>query len=513
MEHKMSETQDTLVTSRKARYYTILYLLILMIFAIAVSGALYLNQSLRLDEAQSLWQSRGSFSSILKLIAHDVHVPLYHLILHVWLTLFGNGVVAVRVLSLIFFILNIPAIYALGKLAYSRAVGLFSATIVATSPFMVWYGNEARMYSLLTLLTILNSYFFVSIYKKRGTYWSWIGYTITAILGVYTHYFFFLLLVAQVVFFFAKKEIFPRKALSRFLIIAGIVIASFLPWAIYVFKSGSASNMRPLLLPPSSFDIFNTFSYFLFGFHPDFINTIFVSLWPLSALFIFLALRHNVKFSPESQFFALAVLVPMVLAYVISFVLRPVFLPRYLILTLPPLLLVISAIILTYPKRLSAGIQTILVSLMLITLFTQGYSDTTPVKENYRAAVNLLNEEVGPSDLIIVSAPFTIYPVEYYYRGLGKIETLPNWDRSLPGAIPNFNERTLPAQVDQIKEDHGRAFLLLSYDQGYENNVKSYFDSNFERLETHNISPGMHLYVYDINNDQNKKPEVGLSGF
>lgn len=485
--------------SRGDTLSTHLYIIALMVFAVTVSLLFYLDLSLRLDEAQSLWQTRGSIASILNLVAHDVHVPLYHLIIHVWQSFFGNGVVAVRILSLIFFALNIPAIYMLGKLAYSRSVGLFGATIAAISPFMVWYGNEIRMYSLLTLLTILNFYFFISIYKKDNKF-SWIGYTITALLGVYTHYFFFLALIAQIVFFFSKKSIFPKRAFRNFTISASLVAASFLPWVIYVLKLGSASNMRPLLLTPSSFDIFNTFSYFLFGFHPDVINTLLVSLWPLSVLFIFLALRQSIKLSPESQLFILSIVIPMILAYVLSFLLRPVFLPRYLILTLPPLLLIISAVIYTYPKKLTAVFQVALLAPMIGMLFLQGYSDETPVKENYRAAVSYLNREVSPRDLIVISAPFTVYPIEYYYRGLGKIETLPHWDRSLPGGIPPLNKEDLPQSVGLITKGHDRAFLLLSYDQGYEDDIKIYFDSNFDKIETRNISHNMHLYVYALNN-------------
>src|SRR5438128_2111892 len=83
---------------------TALALMFLIILASAVSFALFINQSLRLDEAQSLWQSARTPIGIVRLVAEDVHVPLYHILLHYWEVLFGNGVAVARMLSLAFFL-------------------------------------------------------------------------------------------------------------------------------------------------------------------------------------------------------------------------------------------------------------------------------------------------------------------------------------------------------------------------------------------------------------------------
>src|SRR6185369_18079119 len=68
-----------------------------------IASFFFINGSLRLDESQSLWQVSRSIGGILTIIAGDVHVPLYHLVLHYWLLLFGNTVPVARLLSLSFF--------------------------------------------------------------------------------------------------------------------------------------------------------------------------------------------------------------------------------------------------------------------------------------------------------------------------------------------------------------------------------------------------------------------------
>ena len=83
----------------------------------AVAGSfsywLLLSQSLRLDESQSLWQVSHTAMGTLKIVAADVHVPLYHLLLHYWIVFFGSSIFQVRLLSLFFYLLSIPATFAL----------------------------------------------------------------------------------------------------------------------------------------------------------------------------------------------------------------------------------------------------------------------------------------------------------------------------------------------------------------------------------------------------------------
>src|SRR5690606_29479422 len=102
----------------------------------------------------------------------------------------------------------------------------------------------------------------------------------------------------------------------------------------------------------------------------------------------------------------------------------------------------------------------------------------------------------------------TVYPIEYYYRGDARITTIPLWDRSVTGPIPPFSSEKLAEEVPQIVEGYETLWLLLSYDQGYEEEVRLYFDERYDRLEHVPFSSGLNLYGYKLRYDEKPFSQV-----
>jgi uncharacterized membrane protein len=100
-----------------SRISTTFLVTLMMAFCLSLAYFVFSSQSLRLDEAQSLWQVDRSPGQIFNIIGKDVHVPLYHLTLHFWQQFFGNTVETGRLMSLLLYLASIPAIYFVGKLA------------------------------------------------------------------------------------------------------------------------------------------------------------------------------------------------------------------------------------------------------------------------------------------------------------------------------------------------------------------------------------------------------------
>jgi mannosyltransferase len=479
-------------------------LLLLMCIPVLLSVFFFAGQSLRLDEAQSLWQSGRGVGYIFNLVAKDVHVPLYHILLHFWRIAFGDTVMVARSMSLVFYILSIPALYLLGTAAYNRRVGFFAAFLFSISPFVNWYGNEIRMYTLFTFLVILNQYFFVKIFKnKEHSDHTWALYTLTAILGVFSHYFFFLNLASQAVFYLLQKSRFPTGSFKRFVYALVIICLLFIPWAWYVLHLGQAGNQDPLLAVPTSVNLFSTVSQFVFGFQNDNINTVLLSLWPITVLFAFLGLRKRASRNehPETLYFLVTLLVSLTIAFVGSFIIAPIFVSRYLIFTVPSLYLLLAGLFESYTSKFAQLARYGLAALMVLTLAVEIASPTTPVKENYETATQYLNTHVTPQDVVVLSAPFTVYPVKYYYRGPAPITTLPIWNQYSYGPIPSFNASELPNQVKEVAGSSQNLYLLLSYDQGYEKEIKDYFEGHYQRLYLQTYSDDLTLYVYRLRYD------------
>lgn len=469
-----------------------------------VIAAAFLPQSLRLDEAQSLWQASRPSLAILSIVAGDVHVPLYHLLLHGWLLYVGDTIQIARALSLLFFILSVPLLYLLGERLYSRKTALFAVVLFAVSPFMNWYASEIRMYTMLVFFTLANQYFFVRLFTdrpvKEGT---WALYAATAVLGAFTHYFFFLNLLAQAAYYFMRREAFPAGALRKFIATAVVLVLAFLPWVIYVLLVGTAGFETPVLATPTTINLFGAFSEFFFGFQSDALNTIVLSLWPLLIVFGFLALGRH-KISNASEYFVASIGIPFVVAFAASFVVAPVFVSRYLIFTLPALYLLVATLFTSYPPRVAAFARGALVLVVLATLGIEIVNPYAPVKENYAAAVSYISAHASAQDAVLLSAPFTIYPVQYYYRGPATLSTLPAWNQFAYGAIPAFDASKLPKEVADATSGDQNVYLLLSYDQGYEKQIHDYFESHYKRLYQQQYSNDLTLYVYRLRYDTGK---------
>ncbi|WP_017314827.1 glycosyltransferase family 39 protein [Mastigocladopsis repens] len=147
------------------------------------------------------------------------HPPLYFVLTHWWMRLFPTheGLVSLwgaRSLAALFGAASIPAIYALGKLAFrSRLVSHLAAAMMATSPYGIFLAQEARHYTLGILWVIASFACLVIAIRHIQNQtqipisivlW-WVG--VNAI-GIATHYFFTLTLCAEalVLLFFAWRE-------------------------------------------------------------------------------------------------------------------------------------------------------------------------------------------------------------------------------------------------------------------------------------------------------------------
>ena len=102
-----------------------------------------------LDEALSVNIARLPLGDIPEALRHDGHPPLYYLLLHGWMELFGEGDVAVRALSGVFSVATLPLAWSPAAASAGAARRGRSLVVLALSPFAIRYATEARMYSLV----------------------------------------------------------------------------------------------------------------------------------------------------------------------------------------------------------------------------------------------------------------------------------------------------------------------------------------------------------------------------
>lgn len=157
-----------------------------------------LNQSLWLDEAitalavrdNTLWEITTKYSP------GDFHPPLYYLVVKTWANIFGYSEISLRMPSVIFGTLTILFVFLIGKKLWSKKVGIVAGLFLALNPLAVYYSQEARMYSLETLLVSASVWAFI---KEK-----WLWFVIFFSLALYSDY--LPVFLVPVFFVFAHKR-------------------------------------------------------------------------------------------------------------------------------------------------------------------------------------------------------------------------------------------------------------------------------------------------------------------
>lgn len=143
------------------------------VVAVALVAGLVLRfvafSPLWLDESQTVAIASRSFSGLFAGLRVDGSPPLYYLLLHVWMLVFGTSTFAVRALSGLLSVASLGLMPLVARrLGWSRRGALTATLLLATNPFAVRYATEARMYSMVLLLSLLLLLAIEGLYRSGG---------------------------------------------------------------------------------------------------------------------------------------------------------------------------------------------------------------------------------------------------------------------------------------------------------------------------------------------------------
>ncbi len=230
-----------------------------MVLVAAVVLRFWTPSPMWLDEALAVNIARAPLHAIPGLLRRDGAPPLYYVLLHYWMAVFGSSDLGARSLSGLIGLLTLPAAWLAGYRVGSRwwdepdaaerlsengaapqgrderervgrLVAWTTTFLVATSPFAVYYDTEARMYALVILLSTLGILAFTAI-LRRPTIWNTVALAAVTAALLYSHYWSLFLVTAAVIgtAWFARSG---RHSLScRIALLAMAVgVCAFLPW-------------------------------------------------------------------------------------------------------------------------------------------------------------------------------------------------------------------------------------------------------------------------------------------
>lgn len=145
-----------------------------------------LDAGLWIDEAISAGIASHAAAEIPGVLRLDGSPPLYYLLLHGWVAVLGDGEAALRSLSLVAALATVPAAFWAGRVAAGARAAWIAAALAALNPFLTIYAQEARMYALVALLSLLACGLFVRGFVD-GSGRHRAGFAVVLVALLYTH--------------------------------------------------------------------------------------------------------------------------------------------------------------------------------------------------------------------------------------------------------------------------------------------------------------------------------------
>jgi mannosyltransferase len=221
---------------------------VLLVVAVA-AGTLFrmhllTRRNLWVDEAASVIFAQLPWRNFWRALwNYEANMSFYYLLLRGWLHL-GDSETVVRGLSVLFGVAVIPATYLLGERLFGRRAALASAALSAVNIFQIRYSQEARGYSLVMLLVVLSTYFFLRAIDSPSQKRYWVGYVLISVLAIYSHVFVYLVVLAQWLSLgYARLRLIDRRAI--FWTVAGFILLTMPMNAFLLLKDQGQLNWVP----------------------------------------------------------------------------------------------------------------------------------------------------------------------------------------------------------------------------------------------------------------------------
>lgn len=161
--------------------------------------------------------------------------PLYFILAHYWMRLIGSSASAMRGLAALLSLFAIFGMYRVTLLLFkSQKTALLSVAFISLSPFSILMAQDSRSYSLWASMTLLSSAAFLNATGKNEKI-TWVIYSLSVIVGLYSHVFFALVVIAHGLYLVAVKEARLEGRFTRYLVASIMALLAFTPWLFQIF--------------------------------------------------------------------------------------------------------------------------------------------------------------------------------------------------------------------------------------------------------------------------------------
>ncbi len=389
-------------------------------------------QSLWNDELSALMRSGyDSWWQVFQLEHRlESHPPGYNTLLFFLTSWFGDDAALLRLPSAVAGTVLIYGMYRLGTVLFSRREGALAAGLMAVLLTPVYASQEARPYAIMMMFAVFATVYYVEILeavfaghtvRRRAI----ALYVINATLCSYFHYFGLAYVGLQGIFALVLGM--RNRSLLRITIAIGAALfVLYLPaLRIFFAQFADPTAFAPQAAPTPV--AFYRFALYLFNWSPWFAGVALLAVMAWAGLAVtHLARRPREVRKIDRQvvvIIGLAVwaLVPIVATYLFSHVKTPIFMNRYLVVSLPAVYLLVSRAIMRIPLRqsLQVGLVVGIVGYAAVDLVGNVRYYTTVNKQQFREAAAYVVDHDRPAlDAPIVCNGFSEAYFDYYFAKL-----------------------------------------------------------------------------------------------
>jgi len=371
-----------------------------------------LNQSFWLDEAITALQTRYSINHYVTNFAPtDFHPPLYYFLIKLWSLAVPINEITLRLPSIIFGTLSIIIVFLIVDHLFPKTqAALLAAILTATAPLHLYYSQEARMYILALFFSSLSALFFLKLRLNKSKKLQ-VGFILSTASMISTHY---LTLIILPVFVLCSKNY--RRTIIHLILSLSILIP-WLPTFLKQLSNGFQTaptfwgnilgrpTLKNLLLIPVKF---------LLGRVSINNNTIYaLAVIPLILFYSFLFYQAFKKHSLKTKFFFAWLIIPTVLAFIISFIF-PV-LSYFRLIFILPAIYILAAI--GYSALKPSPVKTASLSILIFTNLISSYLYLSIPKfqrENWRQAISYTESKASKHSFAIFAFPKPFAPWQWY---------------------------------------------------------------------------------------------------
>jgi uncharacterized membrane protein len=418
----------------------------------AILGSIFIaSHSLFLDETVSATIATVPWHRFTDVIAHrEPNQGLYYLILRGWVV-FGHSEAALRSLGVLAAVGALAVVIVLTRELFGQKVALLCGFLLAIDPLYVQFAQDVRGYSLCLLLVSASSLLFVRGIQRPQSQplLTWSAYALVTALGAYSNFWAALVPLAHA----ASLAFLPRARIPwRRLIPAAVALVVLLvPLALLIQATDNAGvnwaagSSAGRLITRIRADV------------PHGVLDLAVLVAVVVVFGAVFALRRRPAvaglFDRDWPVFFVAcwLVVPVAAVVLLSLVDKPLLVVRYLMVSVPPAVILIALLVVhlwsrptdrgqSRAARMAAPLVLLVVVVFSLVFSEQWYDLGGP--QDFRSAVTYLADEGHPGDGVLMFAVYERMPVEWYLRDF------PTAQRTLRPVFPSLAFGVNPLYFD-----------------------------------------------------------------